>query len=120
MLFSGVQDELELQENFARDSTLDHLNAWKRFNRSVGADGSVGIWHETYLIPEGQYECVFGNMPRMGLALAGMHLPAIGAKETAARRLGRQGEPAVPSYENPTNNPPENDTRPVRQPDPSP
>jgi hypothetical protein len=88
-------------DRFARDPSLTHLDAWKRFNRAVGADGSVGIWHESYLVPEGQYECVYGNTPRMGLAVAGLHVPARGAKETARRRLGQEGEPAVPSYETP-------------------
>jgi hypothetical protein len=41
-------------------------------------------------------------MPRFGLALAGAHVPAVGAKETAKRRLGLKGEPAVASYENPS------------------
>lgn len=91
----------EQLEPFARDPALTHLDAWKRFNRAVGADGSVGIWHETYLVEAGQYECVYGNMPRMGLASAGEHLPAVGARETAKRRLGRPGEPAVESYPNP-------------------
>lgn len=95
----------EQLERFARDPALTHLDAWKHFNRTVGADGSVGIWHETYLVAEGQYECIYGNMPRKGLALAGEHLPARGARETAKRRLGRPGEPAVPSYENPGSGP---------------
>jgi len=88
-------------EQFAREPSASHLDAWKRFNRAVGADGSVGIWHETYLAQANQYECVYGNMPRMGLALAGSHEPASGAKETAKRRMGMKGEPAVPTYENP-------------------
>ena len=88
-------------ERFAREPTLQHLDAWKRFNKAVGSDGSVGIWHETYLIQADQYECVYGNMPRRGLATAGRHLPAVGSKETAKRRLGRQGDPAVPAYPNP-------------------
>jgi hypothetical protein len=37
----------------------------------------------------------------MGLAAAAEHVPAIGARETARRRLGFKGEPAVASYENP-------------------
>ena len=91
----------EQLERFARDPSLTHLDAWKRFNRAVGADGSVGIWHETYLVESGQYECLYGNMPKMGLAAAGGHVPAIGAKETAKRRLGLKGEPAVATYDNP-------------------
>ena len=58
-------------------------------------DGSVGIFHETYLIPAGQYECVYGNMPVFGLAAATQHVPARGRMETARRRLGGQNEPAV-------------------------
>jgi len=88
-------------ERFARDPSLSHLSAWKRFNKAVGANGSVGIWHETYTVQAGQYECIYGNMPRMGLALAGEHMPAIGARETAKRRMGLQGEPAVTSYDTP-------------------
>ena len=32
-------------ERFARSPTDPHLEPWRRFNRSVGTDGSVGIWH---------------------------------------------------------------------------
>jgi hypothetical protein len=88
-------------ERFARDPMLNHLEPWKRFNRAVGADGSVGIWHETYVVESGKYECVYGNMPQFGLAVAGVHMPATGNKETAKRRLGMKNEPAVPTYENP-------------------
>ncbi len=91
----------EQLERFARDPALNHLEPWKRFNRAVGADGSVGIWHETYLVEPGKFECVYGNMPQFGLAAAGDHVPAVGARETAKRRLGLQGEPAVPGYDNP-------------------
>jgi Domain of unknown function (DUF4188) len=78
----------EQLERFARDPSLTHLDAWKRFNKAVGADGSVGIWHESYVVQTGQYECVYANMPRMGLACAGKHLPVVGARETAKGRLG--------------------------------
>ena len=91
----------EALEEFSKDPKASHLETWKRFNRAVGASGSVGIWHETYLVEAGQYESVYGNMPKFGLAVAGKHLPAVGAKETASRRLGRRGEPTVPSYDNP-------------------
>lgn len=92
----------EQLEHFARNPNATHLDAWRRFNQAIGADGSVGIWHETYLVQAGQYECVYGNMPRMGLARAGMHVPAVGAKETAKRRMGFSGEPAIPAYPNPS------------------
>jgi hypothetical protein len=92
----------EQLEQFARSPAATHLEAWKRFNRAIGADGSVGIWHETYAVQANAYECVYGNMPQRGLALAGEHLPAVGARETARRRMGLGGEPAVPSYDNPS------------------
>lgn len=91
----------EQLDAFARNPELTHLDAWKRFNRAVGSDGSVGIWHETYLVQPGQYECIYGNMPRFGLAKAGGHVKAVGSRETARRRLGLGGDPAVPSYDTP-------------------
>lgn len=62
-------------ERFARSVEEPHLKAWQRFNRVVGADGSVGIWHETYLINPGNYEAIYGNMPIFGLAGATKHVP---------------------------------------------
>jgi len=38
-------DELE---KFARDKDDPHLGAWRRFNKHIGSDGSVGIFHETF------------------------------------------------------------------------
>lgn len=83
-------------ENYARHSH-NHLTAWRKFNKAVGTDGTVGIFHETYLVEEGKYECLYGNMPVWGLAQAGEHVPAVGKRETARRRLGGENEPAVPS-----------------------
>ena len=91
----------EQLEQFARNPANTHLEAWKRFNKAVGADGSVGIWHETYQVQSGQYESIYANMPKMGLARAGSHGPVVSAKETAKRRMGMQGEAAVESYETP-------------------
>jgi hypothetical protein len=89
----------EALDRFARSPDEMHLEAWKRFNRAVGADGSVGIWHETYLVGAGQYECIYGNMPRFGLAKATAHGPVVGRRETARGRLGRADErTAVPAY----------------------
>src|SRR5688572_14041460 len=35
-------------DRFARDASLPHHPAWRRFNRAVGRGGDVGIWHETF------------------------------------------------------------------------
>ena len=84
-------------ERFSRDPGDPHLEAWRRFNRAIGTDGSVGIWHESYLVEAGRYESVYNNMPRFGLARAGEHVPATGRRETARRRLGQEGEASVPT-----------------------
>lgn len=84
-------------ERFARNPSDPHLEAWKDFNRRVGSEGSVGIWHETFLVEAGRYECVYGNMPLTGLAAATEQVAAIGNRETARLRLGGYSEPAVAS-----------------------
>ena len=56
---------------YAQQSDLAHLPAWARFRRTAGISGDVGIWHETYLISEGQYESIYHNMPPFGLGRAG-------------------------------------------------
>ncbi|HEX2773891.1 MAG TPA: DUF4188 domain-containing protein [Micromonosporaceae bacterium] len=75
-------------ERFARDTSLPHQPAWRAFNRRVGTDGDVGIWHETFLVSAGKYETLYGNMPRFGLAAAGDHLPVASKGERAAERRG--------------------------------
>jgi hypothetical protein len=84
-------------EKFARDKDDPHLEAWRRFNKQIGTDGSVGVWHETYLVEAGKYECVYGNMPVFGLAAATSHVPALGRRETARRRLGGKNELVMPT-----------------------
>ena len=74
-------------ERFARSPQEPHLKAWKRFNQAIGKDGSVGIWHETYRVAAGQYEAIYGNMPRFGLAGATSHVPVGQRGETARERL---------------------------------
>ncbi len=84
-------------ESFARDGEQPHLGAWQRFNRTVGSDGTVGFWHETFLVQPKDYEVVYVNMPVWGLAQASQHVPAVGPLETARRRLGGKSEPGVPT-----------------------
>ncbi|MBB5318456.1 hypothetical protein HDF09_003153 [Edaphobacter lichenicola] len=49
--------------DYAQSRNAAHLPAWKAFNQSVGDDGSVGIWHETYQVAAGKYESIYANMP---------------------------------------------------------
>jgi hypothetical protein len=80
-------------EQFARNQNDPHLETWRRFNREIANDGSFGIWHETYLVKAGNYETVYGNMPRFGLAKATAHLPMTGRKQTARGRLTGEESP---------------------------
>ena len=82
-------------EHFARNTDDPHLESWRAFNRSIGSDGTVGIWHETYLVPAGQSESIYVNMPVFGLAAATSHVPTIGKKETARSRLDVKNQPVV-------------------------
>ena len=82
----------------ARDAK--HLPAWAEFNRRIGGNGSVGIWHETYTVAPGQYETIYANMPRFGLGAAAEHAPASGRLETARSRIAK----AQASEPNPNQN----------------
>jgi hypothetical protein len=74
-------------ESYAKDRTQQHLPAWAAFNRAVGSNGDVGIWHETYRIRPGDYECIYNNMPAFGLAKATRLVPVAGSRESAVGRL---------------------------------
>lgn len=77
----------EQLEAFARSRDNTHFPAWVKFNKSVGSNGDVGIWHETYRVRAGEYECVYNNMPAFGLGSVGTLVPAEGTRESAAGRI---------------------------------
>ena len=75
-------------EAYARNPDREHWPAWLDFNRRVGGSrGDVGIWHETYRVRAGEYECVYSGMPPFGLGRAGSRGEAVGDRETARGRL---------------------------------
>lgn len=79
-------------ERYARSPDHAHWPAWTAFNREVrSSSGDVGIWHETFLVRAGEYETLYGSMPRMGLALAGRLLPVTAEHEAARQRLRGSG-----------------------------
>ncbi len=82
-------------EGFARHPDDPHLAAWQQFNKAVGTDGTVGIWHETYQVRAGEYETFYGNMPRFGLANAFAHVPVGRHTSSARKRMSRESETAV-------------------------
>jgi hypothetical protein len=88
----------ELLEQFARNADDPHLAAWRHFNQAVSKSGVVGIFHETYRVEPGTVECVYSDMPIFGLPKATAHVPAVGSRETARRRMGAgDNDLAVPS-----------------------
>ena len=74
-------------ERYAKDRSREHIPAWQAFNEAVSSNGDVGIWHETYRVRPGDYECVYNNMPPFGLAKATRSVPATGRKESAPGRM---------------------------------
>ena len=76
-------------EDYAKNKSLEHLPAWAAFNKKVGDNGDVGIWHETFLSKPGSYECVYNNMPEFGLAKAMDCVPAKGKYQSARSRVER-------------------------------
>ena len=80
--------------DYAKNHDATHLPAWQAFNKAVGTDGTVGIWHETYVVSPGRYENVYVNMPAFGLGRVGSLAPATGGKQSAAGRMrGTENEP---------------------------
>lgn len=74
---------------YAHERDAKHLPAWAEFNRRIGGNGAVGIWHETYTVNPGQYETIYGNMPRFGLSVATEHVPVVGRLDGARLRMGK-------------------------------
>lgn len=91
--FFGLRTTVMIQYWRSTDDLLsyakgnNHLKAWKNFNQKVGDNLAVGIYHETYVVKQGNYESVYGNMPEYGLAKAMPHIPIDPKKRTARKRL---------------------------------
>jgi hypothetical protein len=88
-------DSFEALERYATDRSAEHLPAWSEFNRAVGSNGDVGIWHETYVARPGSFECVYNNMPRFGLSRAFETVPATGAFARAVSRMTQTPQKAT-------------------------
>lgn len=58
---------LEDLQRYAHDPEKEHKPAAKGFFRRLFKNQSVGIWHEVYVVPSGNYDCTYVNMPRFGL-----------------------------------------------------
>lgn len=72
---------------YAGDRGREHQPAVKRFFQKIFRNEAVGIWHETYLVPRGNYECIYTNMPAFGLGKVLPAVDATGQLATATLRL---------------------------------
>ena len=79
--------DFERLEAYARARDKRHWPAWTAFNKAVGEDGTVGIFHETYVVPAGNHETIYSNMPPFGLGKAFGTLPATGSRKEARSRM---------------------------------
>ncbi len=79
--------DFESLEAYARDRDARHWPAWAAFNRSIGDDGTVGIYHETYVVAAGAHETVYANMPPFGLGRVSGLVPATGSRNAARERM---------------------------------
>ena len=77
-------------EHFARDESNPHREVWRRYMQLDSKRGDAGIWHETFRVRAGEYEAIYSNIPRRGLAKAGELVPISGRAETARGRLGAE------------------------------
>ena len=83
----------ERLETWARRGDGLHRRFWIDYAQRLRAAGSIGVWHETYLVRPGSYETVYNAMPAFGLGCAVSSLiPARGRAGRAAGRiaLGKQ------------------------------
>ena len=73
---------------YASAESMAHRPAWKAYYaRARSAQGAVGIWHETFAVPAGSHESLYGDMPPYGLARATGVVPASRKGRTAKQRL---------------------------------
>lgn len=77
---------------YAHDTEHTHRPAWANFNRLArAADGVVGIWHETFVVPARQHESLYVDMPGSGIVAATSPLQVTSRRDTARDRMARAG-----------------------------
>ena len=81
-------ESIEKLQSFANDTDRTHRPAWLEYFKQSYKGGAVGIWHETYVVPAGNTETTYGNMPLIGLGKVSGVVPVGQRGETSAERLG--------------------------------
>lgn len=80
--------DFESLHAYAHAKDREHLPAWRAFNRASRGNDAVGIFHETYCVPEGAHESITVDMPPFGLGRAAGMKAADGNRADARGRLG--------------------------------
>ena len=81
---------------YATSPDTFHHRAWAILNRREregGARRHVGLWHETYVVPDGSYESIYADMPPFGLAAAHGQLPLEKRGRRARDRFAHRSSP---------------------------
>lgn len=86
-------DSYDALERFARNRDAPHLPVWSWYRRAVERPGDIGIWHETYVLSPGSWECIYVNMPTVGLPAA---TAAVLVGEQANDSRSRRGKTTSP------------------------
>ncbi|GAA4899072.1 DUF4188 domain-containing protein [Streptomyces coeruleoprunus] len=80
---------------YATAPDMSHRSAWAMINRwEKKSRQHVGLWHETYIAPEGSYESIYADMPPYGLAKATGALPLEKRGRRAADRFAHRSSTA--------------------------
>ncbi|KAI9345336.1 hypothetical protein BDR26DRAFT_856778 [Obelidium mucronatum] len=75
-----------------------HYSPWKKTMTITRKNPDLGIWHETFIVRNGEYEAIYVNMPPIGLGRATELEPVSKSHVSMMQRLGRpEGENNVPA-----------------------
>ena len=77
---------------YAHDTDRVHRGAWLQLYRLAhrSSKAGVGLWHETYVVPAGQHETIYGNMKPIGLGKLVGAVPLNERTRTSSARLGQE------------------------------
>ncbi|HAA15508.1 MAG TPA: DUF4188 domain-containing protein [Cytophagales bacterium] len=90
-IFIQYWKSYEQMLEFANDRQGLHFPAWGKFNKTVGTNGDVGIWHEAFIVKK--YENVYVNMPPQGMGRFGKLVPVgKGTFKSVQRMEAAKGE----------------------------
>ena len=71
---------------YARNADAEHVPGWRNFNRQVGNNGDVGVWHEAYVTHPDQMHIIYRNMPEFGMGKATNHVHSGGNGPVTVRK----------------------------------